>query len=42
MDLTERAVLLLVENQSNGGVRCDALPFELIIRESTSPPPPGA
>jgi LacI family transcriptional regulator len=42
MDLTERAVHLLVENQSNGGVRCDALPFELIIRESTSPPPPGA
>ena len=41
-DLTERAVHLLVESQSNGGVRYDALPFELIVRESTSPPPAGA
>lgn len=37
-DLTERAVHLLVENQSNGAVRHDALPFELIVRESTAPP----
>jgi LacI family transcriptional regulator len=41
-DLTERAVHLLVESQSNGGVRYDALPFELIVRESTSVPRPGA
>jgi LacI family transcriptional regulator len=37
-DLTERAVHLLVENQSNGTIRYDALPFELVVRESTSPP----
>ena len=36
-DLTERAVHLLVESQSNG-IRYEALPFELIVRESTSPP----
>jgi LacI family transcriptional regulator len=41
-DLTERAVHLLVESQSNGGVRYDALPFELIVRESTSAPRAGA
>lgn len=38
-DLTERAVHLLVESQSNGGNHYDALPFELIVRESTAPPP---
>jgi LacI family transcriptional regulator len=37
-DLSERAVHVLVENQASGGVRYDALPFELIVRESTSPP----
>jgi LacI family transcriptional regulator len=41
-ELTERAVHLLVENQSNGSIRYDALPFELIIRESTSAPGAGA
>jgi LacI family transcriptional regulator len=41
-ELTERAVHLLVESQSKGSVRNDALPFELIIRESTSPPAAGA
>jgi LacI family transcriptional regulator len=41
-DLTERAVQLLVENKTNGGVQYDALPFELIVRESTSPPWSGA
>ena len=35
-DLSERAVRLLVENQSNGDIHYDALPFELIVRESTS------
>jgi len=35
-DLTERAVHLLVENRINGGVLYEALPFELIVRESTS------
>jgi LacI family transcriptional regulator len=37
-DLTERAVHLLVENRTSDGVHYDALPFELIIRESTSAP----
>lgn len=37
-DFTERAVHLLVENQENGSIRYDALPFELIVRESTSSP----
>src|SRR4051794_9638810 len=37
-DLTERAIDLLVESQSAGGIRYDALPFELIVRESTSSP----
>ncbi len=32
-DLTERAVHLLVENQSNGAIHYDVLPFELILRE---------
>jgi LacI family transcriptional regulator len=36
-DLSERAVHLLVENQANGEPRYDPLPFELIVRESTSP-----
>jgi len=38
-DLTERAVYLLVENRTNDGIHYDALPFELIVRESTAPPP---
>lgn len=38
-DLSERAVHLLVENQSNGDIHYDALPFELVVRESTSSPP---
>ena len=38
-DLTERAVHLLVESQSNGDNHYDALPFELIVRQSTAPPP---
>ena len=37
-DFTERAVQLLAEKQSNGGIRYDVLPFTLIIRESTAPP----
>jgi len=37
-DLTERAVHLLVENQSNDAIRYDVLPFELIVRESTTSP----
>ena len=37
-DFTERAVHLLVDNWSNGSVHYDALPFALIIRESTAPP----
>lgn len=41
-DLSERAVHLLVESQSNGSVRYEALPFELIVRESTSRPNAGA
>ncbi|HEV8406441.1 MAG TPA: LacI family DNA-binding transcriptional regulator [Sphingomicrobium sp.] len=38
-ELSERAVHLLVENQSNGHVHYDALPFALVVRESTSSPP---
>ena len=38
-DLTERAVHLLAESQPGGGIRYDSLPFELIVRESTAPPP---
>jgi LacI family transcriptional regulator len=41
-ELTERAVHLLVESQSNGNIQYDTLPFELIVRESTSPPSAGA
>ncbi len=37
-DLTERAVQLLVASQSDGEVHHDMLPFELIVRESTSRP----
>lgn len=37
-DITERAVHLLVENQSSGGIHYEVLPFELIVRESTAPP----
>ena len=37
-DLTERAVHLLVESQSSGEIRYEALPFELIVRESTAAP----
>jgi LacI family transcriptional regulator len=39
-DLSERAVHMLIENQSKGELHYDALPFELIVRESTSPPRP--
>lgn len=38
-DLSERAVHLLVETQSKSDVHYDALPFELVVRESTSSPP---
>jgi LacI family transcriptional regulator len=41
-ELAERAVQLLVENQSSGGISYDVLPFELIVRESTSAPATGA
>ena len=41
-DLAERAAQLLAESQSNGAIRYDALPFELIVRESTSPPLAGS
>jgi LacI family transcriptional regulator len=37
-DLSERAVHLLIE-KSNGDIHYDALPFELVVRESTSSPP---
>jgi LacI family transcriptional regulator len=37
-DLTERAVHLLVANQSSGAPRYDVLDIELVVRESTSPP----
>jgi LacI family transcriptional regulator len=37
-DLTERAVHLLVDNPSNDSVQYEALPFVLIVRESTAPP----
>lgn len=37
-DLTERAVHLLLANQSDGAINSDLLPIELIIRESTSHP----
>jgi LacI family transcriptional regulator len=41
-ELTERAVHLLVENRINDGVRYEALPFELIVRDSTAAPPPAS
>jgi len=37
-DLTERAVHLLVDNQSNDSAHSETLPFVLVIRESTAPP----
>jgi LacI family transcriptional regulator len=37
-DLSERAVQLLVHNQSNDGAHFEALPFLLVVRESTAPP----
>lgn len=37
-DITERAVHLLIENYSSGGIHYEVLPFELIVRESTAPP----
>jgi LacI family transcriptional regulator len=37
-ELTERAVHALVENAASGKPRFDALPFELIVRESTAVP----
>jgi LacI family transcriptional regulator len=40
-DLSERAVRLLVENQLNGDIHYDALPFALVVRQSTSAPPRG-
>lgn len=40
-DLSERAVHLLVENHSNGDIHYDVLPFELVVRESSSAPPLG-
>ena len=35
-DLATRAVQLLVDGQSNGGIRYEELAFELVVRESTS------
>ena len=35
-DLTERAVHLLAGNGSNGDIHHEVLPFELVVRESTS------
>jgi len=40
-DLATRAVQLLVENQSSGGIRYESLAIELVVRESTSPPQRG-
>jgi LacI family transcriptional regulator len=37
-DFTERAVHLLVDVQSDESIQYNALPFALIIRESTAPP----
>ena len=37
-DLTERAVHLLVDNQSKGSPHYEELPFVLTVRESTAPP----
>lgn len=37
-DFTERAVNMLVEGSSNGDARFEALPHELVIRESTAAP----
>ena len=37
-DFTERAVSMLVENGSNGDLHFEALPHELIVRESTAAP----
>jgi LacI family transcriptional regulator len=37
-DLTERAVHLLADHQSNGEIHYEMLPFLLIARESTAPP----
>jgi LacI family transcriptional regulator len=37
-DLSERAVHLLVANGASEGEQFDALPFELVVRESTAPP----
>jgi LacI family transcriptional regulator, galactose operon repressor len=41
-DFTERAVHLLVENRTIGEIHYESLPFELIVRESTSCPPAGS
>ena len=38
-DLAERAVHLLAESRPSGDIHSDVLPFELIVRESTSSPP---
>jgi LacI family transcriptional regulator len=40
--LAERAVHLLVESQSTGSIRYEALPFELVVRESTAQAPAAA
>jgi LacI family transcriptional regulator len=37
-DFTERAVHLLVDNHVNGAVHYEALPFMLVVRESTAAP----
>jgi LacI family transcriptional regulator len=41
-EMTERAVQLLVHNKSGEAARYEALPFELIVRESTARPERGA
>lgn len=41
-ELSERAVQLLAENQSNDAIQYDALPFGLIVRESSAHPRPGS
>lgn len=38
-DFTERAVHLLTGNASSDGAHAEVLPFELIVRDSTAPPP---
>lgn len=40
-DLAERAIHLLAAHELKNGARYDALPFELVVRESTAPPRPS-